>query len=328
MEGMKTLLPYAFPFLMLACAYSARADVYNMPSGQTSLQFVTVGNPGNSPDPTVMTDSTSGYGSVSYTYQIGKYDVTNAQYVQFLNAKAVGGDPLGLYNSGMSDPNYGGIKYNGSTYSVIAGNGNHPVNYISWYDAIRFANWLNNGQGSGDTESGAYLLQGGTPTPSNANSIMRQSGATVFLPSENEWYKAAYYNPAMGLYYQYPTSNNTVPAATSPTATPNSANFNFVVGNLTDVGAYNGTTSPYGAYDMAGNVYQWNEALINNTNRGPRGGSFGGAPITLKSSVRANSLPSGEDFVIGFRVAAVPEPSTFVLAVLAIIGLIFRRRFA
>ena len=34
----------------------------------------------------------------------------------------------------------------------------HPVNFETWYDTIRFANWLNNGQDSGDTETGAYTL--------------------------------------------------------------------------------------------------------------------------------------------------------------------------
>ncbi len=96
---------------------------------------------------------------------------------------------------------------------MISGDGNHPVNYVTWYDAIRFANWLNNGQVPGSTETGAYTLLGGTPTPSNGNSITRNAGATVFLPSENEWYKAAYYNPATSSYFQYPTSSNTVPTA-------------------------------------------------------------------------------------------------------------------
>ncbi len=74
--------------------------------------------------------------------------------------------------------------------------GDKPVNYVSWYDSIRFANWLNNGQGTGDTETGAYTLLGGTPTPSNGVSITRNAGATWFLPSEDEWYKAAYHQPA------------------------------------------------------------------------------------------------------------------------------------
>ena len=64
-----------------------------------------------------------------------------------------------------SDATYGGINFtswrgtrNGSKYSIISGLGNRPVNWVSWYDAIRFANWLNNGQGNGDTESGSYTL--------------------------------------------------------------------------------------------------------------------------------------------------------------------------
>ena len=88
------------------------------------------------------------------------------------------------------------------------------MNYVTWYDAIRFANWLHNGQGSGDTETGAYTLLGNaTPTPSNGPSITRNPGATWFLPSENEWYKAAYHNPAANSYSLYPTSSHTVPTA-------------------------------------------------------------------------------------------------------------------
>ena len=130
----------------------------------------------------------------------------------------------------MSDATYGGISFNtgnpnGSKYSVISGRANHPVNYVTWYDAIRFANWLNNGQGSGDTETGAYTLLDGRRHArafQRHSSITRNAGATVFLPSENEWYKAAYYNPGTSSYFQYPTSSNTAPTASGPTAAPNS----------------------------------------------------------------------------------------------------------
>ncbi len=157
-----------------------------------------VGNPGNP------NDSITSFGTVGYAYNIGTYDVTNNQYAAFLNAKLPDGetnDPLSLYNSSMTDATFGGITYNpsapsGSKYFVSLDDGDHPVNYVTYYDAIRFANWLNNGQGNGNTETGAYTLLGGTPTPSNAGSITRNEGATVFLPDENEWYKAAYYNPA------------------------------------------------------------------------------------------------------------------------------------
>ncbi len=289
-----------------------------------TIAWSPVGNPGNASDPA----TGSLYGGVGYAYNIGTYDVTNSQYVEFLNTKDASGlNPLGLYNSFMSIGPFGGINFSngnlpGSKYSVISGNGNHPVNFATWYDTIRFANWLNNGQGNGDTENGAYTLLGGTPTPSNALSITRNAGATIFLPSENEWYKAAYNIPATNSYYQYPTSSNTTPTASSQTALPNHANYNNAVGNLTDVGAYTGTTSPYGAFDVGGNVFQWNEALISGISgsfRGLRGGSFSIFSGYLQSSTRVNGGgdPSVEGDGIGFRVASTPEPSTAVLAVIA-----------
>ena len=301
----------SFALSLALCATFATADAWAV-----TIDWVAVGNPGNGNDPA------TGFGNVAHSYNIDKYDVTNSQYVEFLNAKATGADPLGLYNSNMSDPTYGGITYNGSTYSVVSGDGNHPVNFVTFFDTLRFANWLNNGQGNGDTESGAYILQGGTPTPSNANTIARQAGATVFLPSENEWYKAAFYNAGDSSYLKYATGSNLVPTPTGPTATPNSANYGGVVGNLTDVGAYTGTTSPYGAYDMGGNVWQWNEGLALFGKRGSRGSSFftlGSDNLDSISGGYDNPTTERKDY--GFRVASVPEPSTFALAGLGFIGL-------
>ena len=124
-----------------------------------TIDWSPVGNPGNAADST-------GYGSVGYSYNIGTYDVTNSQYVEFLNSNVPGGetaDPLALYNSHMSNATYGGINYNsgaasGSKYSVISGKGDNPVNYVTFYDTLRFANWLDNGQTPGSTETGAYTL--------------------------------------------------------------------------------------------------------------------------------------------------------------------------
>jgi sulfatase-modifying factor enzyme 1/PEP-CTERM motif-containing protein len=97
--------------------------------------------------------------------------------------------------------------------------------------------------------------------------------------------------------------------------------------NQTDVGAYTGPTSPYGAFDMGGNVYQWNEALISGSSRGLRGGSFNNVTSFLLSSNRGSGPPSLVIRTVGFRVASdVPEPSTGVLAVIACGMMWWRRR--
>ncbi len=319
-----------FILLSIFCAASLSAP---QPASAIAIEWSAVGNPGNAADPA----TGSIYGAVGYNYNIGTYDVTNAQYAEFLNTKDSGGtNSLGLWTSAMANE-FGGISFNagnanGSKYVLTAGRENYPVNYVSWYDTIRFANWLNNGQGNGDTETGAYTLLGGTPAPSNGLSITRNPGAKVFLPSESEWYKAAYYDSTTDSYFQYATSSDLPPTASTPTGLPNHANYmlaNYVfeVSNLTEVGAYTGTTSPYGAFDMNGNVYQWNEALINDSFRKLRGGSYNDSVSgTLASSYWSDAPPSAQAAHVGFRVAMVPEPSSLVLAALGLLGLVLCRR--
>jgi hypothetical protein len=193
-----------------------------------TIDTVPIGNPGNANDPA----TGNVYGGVSYNYRIGKYDVTVGQYTAFLNAVAAT-DTYGLYNPSMAtDLNIAGIAQNcvaGScSYSVI-GSPNKPITYVSWGDAARFCNWLNNGQPVGaegpmTTETGAYSLNGAL-TDQALFAVTRNSGAKWFIPSESEWYKAAYYNPATGSYFLYATSSNTTPISAPPGSTPNTANF-------------------------------------------------------------------------------------------------------
>jgi formylglycine-generating enzyme len=345
------------PAVLFVCwAAVAQADVFNMPDGQTSLRFVPVGNPGNAADTTVMTDGSTGYGSVPYRYQMGKYDVTVGQYCKFLNAVAQT-DNYGLYSGGMAQsgpsPTYPiGITQSGNpgsySYLVTGSYGqaaNCPIFFPSWGSAARFCNWLQNGQptgpeGNGTTETGAYTLNGATMDGALI-AITRNAGAKYFIPSENEWYKAAYYDPTLnggtGGYWTYPTKSNTVPSNILSSTGTNNVNFNAnfpysgdtdPVNHLTPVGAFANSPGPYGTYDMGGDVFQWNEASTANQYRGFRGGTWNLGSDHLASSCRYDhNLPSYGIYNLGFRVASVPEPGSIILLVSgAIAGLIWWRR--
>jgi hypothetical protein len=195
---------------------------------------------------------------------------------------------------------------------VQAGRGDKPVNYVSFYDALRYANWLHNGQptgaqGSSTTEDGAYTLLGGTPTPSNGLTVTRNAGARVFLTSQDEWYKAAYYDAGSSSYLDYPAGLDTQTTCAAPGATPNTANCTPVGlgSDVTDVGSYTGSASPSGTFDQGGNVNEWNEAIVNaGAGRDFRGGSLDEPAVTLAASAVAGGVPTIHDRAVGFRVAS------------------------
>jgi formylglycine-generating enzyme required for sulfatase activity len=252
--------------------------------------------------------------------------VTNAQYAEFLNAIA-DSDPNGVWNATMStEITRSGIA--GSyTYAVVSGFASKPVRVVSFFDAMRFVNWLENDQptglqGAGTTETGTYTISDGV-------SETRADEATFLLPSEDEWYKAAYYQPFaeggdMDNYWLYPTQSNTAPTDEAPAGTANSANFDGIVGGTTNVGAYTGTTSFYGGFDLGGNVFEWTEGVQGNQ-RIIRGGTWDGSVTLLESSSRTLVNPSGGSVNsgFGFRVAAIlnytPEPGTAVLALTGVL---------
>jgi formylglycine-generating enzyme required for sulfatase activity len=315
-----------------------------------TIATVPVGDVGNAADPA------TGYGSVNYAYSIGTYDVTVGQYTTFLNSVAAT-DPYGIYNSNMARGTLEGILQSGSsgsyTYSVIGSTENDPITYETWGDAARFANWLSNNQptgpeGMGTTETGSYTLNGAT-TATDLNNVTRNSDATWVIPTEDEWYKAAYYQPAAqggpaSNYWDYATRSNTVPTSQAPVGGADSANFyggasgfaltgsttfNSSVNYLTPVGAYTHSSSFFGTFDQTGDVYNWNETLIVNpvgngipvtgTFRGNRGGSWADNSSHLPASTRGFDNPAAEVFDYTFRVAlvATPEPSTAVLSFIA-----------
>jgi len=315
-----------------------------------TLGLTPIGDPGNACDPQQFSIGVTNpcSGGVNYAYHIGTYEVTNAQYAEFLNAKAAS-DPLGLYNTGMANSSFsgnGGITRTGIsgsyTYSAIAGRANMPVNYVSAYDAMRFANWMNNGQGSSDTESGSYLLLGGTATPSNGTTVTRSAGAQFVLPSNDEWYKAAYYAPSTLSYFDYPTGTDALPTCTTPTATANRANCDPPgppMATVVPVGSYLGSPSPYGTFDQGGNVYEWSQAIpIPNGTvqsacgldpgvcREKYGGSFAPPSSYLVAGAAWVGFAASDYVDTGFRLAYIPEPSTGLLVIAGLLGFAARRR--
>lgn len=214
------LLQFAV-LLMLLIALPAPAEVV--------FEWATIGDPGNGCDPPV-SPFYNCVGSVNETYRISKYEVTNVQYAEFLNAVAAS-DPNELYSTSMASQALpGGIVRNGSpgsySYSVIPGRGNKPVNHVQFWDAARFANWPHNGQPTGaqdnsTTEYGAYWL---TPTDVANDTVEREADAAFFVPTVHEWYKAAYYDAGAKVYFDYPAGSDAQTACAVAGPAVNTAN--------------------------------------------------------------------------------------------------------
>ena len=290
---------------------AATAALISSASATVNMDWVAVGNANNA------ADSRTGYGSVDHAYQIGKFEVTNAQYAEFLNAKGAS-NANGIYSSNMSGTGITQAGDSGSySYSVTTALANRPVVHVSWFDAARFANWMMNGQGSGDTETGAYTLNGAISGIFFAN-----AAAQVYLPSENEWYKAAYYNAVNASYSLYANGKDTITAADA----------NYGSGASTNVGSYSGVVSSYGTYDQSGNVWEWSDAVVS-ASRGLRGGSwlnsFGNAfdGVSGTASLIRGYIPPADEYLsVGFRLASVPEPTSIFLTMFAGGMMLIRRK--
>jgi len=253
------------------------------------IEWVTVGDPGNTAD-----TAPAGFGAVAASFRIMKYEFTNQQYTEFLNSvDASGTNPYSVYNANMGSNARGGISFtsgnaSGSKYATKSNMGDKPVNYVSWFDAARVSNWLMNGATtSSSTETGAYTLLSGQ-TSGTAPAV--NSGATFYVPTEDQWYKAAYYKGGgtSAGYWNYATQNDSAPTAVtagstgigSAGSTGNFANYNRGAdwnsqdGNVTTVGT-NGGPSAYGAFDMSGNLYEWNDLTgATGTSRGDKATSL------------------------------------------------------
>lgn len=303
------------------------------------IDTVLVGDPGNAAasESNVTYDAEEnsaalGYGAVADSFRIGVTEVTIAQYKAFLDAVATvpAGDYIeDLWNASMaSDGNIAGIDRSGSgtiadpyVYTIVPGSENYPITYVSWFSAARFVNWLHNGAEAGsDTERGAYMLDGAT-----SGTAVRNSTATWWLPSEDEWYKAAYYSPELnggaGGYTLQANQSNTI--TSNVPGTSGGANFRMnglfattqnsiklpAQSYLTNVGTYPGS-SYYGTFDQNGNVWEWTDTVVTGVQYRIRNGSWVDQDQTLVGAAGSLNAPSTLVlFDIGFRVAGAVAPT-------------------
>ena len=315
-----SLLPAAVACLLPASAFAG------------VIQWVTVGDPGNTAD-----TAPSGYGAVATSFQIMKYEFTNQQYADFLNSVDRNGtNPYSVYDAQMGSGGRGGITFtssaaSGSKYAVKTNMGDKPVNFVSWFDAARVSNWYHNGAtSSSSTETGAYTLVGGQTT---GTAPALNNGAKFYIPLEDQWYKAAYYKGGgtNAGYWNYATQSDAAPTAVtaptvgigtsgsvSPVTSGNFANYDQIAdwnrqdGNVSTVGT-NGGASAYGAFDMSGNLGEWYDLTgAAGTTRGTRGGHWSSdGPLGLSSAQSLLRDPSYGGNEVGFRLASpVSGPSS------------------
>lgn len=309
----------ALMVLLTIAAFSCRqatADSFGTdPNNVFQIQFVAIGDPGNIAD---TTGDPNPAGAVPYAYRIGKYEISESM-IDKANAQSVlDGNPLGI-----TIDNRGPDK---------------PATSVSWFEAAQFVNWLNTSTGNFPAynfdPNGDFQLWDPNDAGYDASNPFRNTQTKYFLPSADEWYKAAFYDPVTDEWFDFPNGSNTAPASVASGSDPNTAVYDQA--GPADI-MLAGGASPFGTVAQAGNVSEWEETegdLVNDDPlavRGFRGsdwGSISGDPTGLSSSFRQTiRLPSASGARRGFRIAGViPEPGTLCLVCSGGAVLLLRRR--
>jgi hypothetical protein len=303
------LVGILFSVSALTLTSRLQADTFGSGSNAFDIAFVTIGNPGNPADTTGQPNPA---GSVPYLYRIGKYEISE-QMIDKANA-------------------LGGLGITKDTRGL-----DKPATSVSWFEAAQFVNWLNTSTGHTPAykfdAAGDFQLWTPSDPGYNPNNLFRNDQAEYFLPSADEWYKAAFYDPASGTYWDYPTGSNSPPIPVASGTAPRTAvvlQGELGPADITQAGGL----SPFGTTAQGGNVNEWEESALDLSNdeplerRGGRGGNWGAFPSDLSATLRSAALPFSDGPGAGFRIArAVPEPNVGVF-VNAVFGwLLTRRRF-
>ncbi len=293
--------------LLFSTVLCSKADTFGSGGDQFTINFVPIGNAGNAND-------TTGYGGVAYSYNMAVTDVS----VTMLQ------DVVALT---------GTINFSDGSGPVGYWSGSQPASAFTWYQAAAFVNWMNTSQGytaaydltyTGSTPTGITLWPAGSEWTLGGTNHFRNANAHYFLPSENEWYKAAYYDPTAnngaGGYWEYAYGSNNPPTAVLSGTAPGTAVYSSGLVRPAQPASVDqsGGLSPYGTEGQTGNIIQWMETVPDDpTNSSDDDRVVRGSDWFLTgvypASVRGSGSPSLPYYQIGFRVASIPEPTDYML---------------
>lgn len=313
--------------VVLMFAGSVQADIFGTGENQFSIDFVPMsgdaGDLGSWP-------AVNGYtftGANRDDYRMGTFEITNDQWNKFMEAYgAVTGGPSSAYDQAPAFPGT-----------------NVPTNRVSWYEAAQFVNWLNTSTG----HQAAYNFTGTQGTPGytlstwttaeadNGTNFYRHKDAMYYMPTEDEWVKAAYWN-GTGLQTYATKLGDTLHQGDGVSGTGwNYWDSGYATDPIGPWDAGSGSEELNGTFDMMGNIWEWMENphwdpadYGTGSERALRGGSFYYVFDDYLASFARTSTPPNKEFIdTGFRVASeVPEPSSLALLSFGGLALLFRRR--
>lgn len=314
-QPMKAMATLGLALVMMATG-TAQADTFGSGANTFTIDFVTVGAAGNA-------DDTTGKGAVAYDFRIGMFEVSQGMVTKANNAGSLG-------------------------ITQTSSGANQPATNVSWNEAARFVNWLNTSNGynraykfalepgdAGYNPNANLELWMGSDAGYNALNPFRNSDAFYFLPSEDEWYKAAFYNGSGMSYFDYTTSSDTVPDGIDFNGDTNfEAVFNdgFAQPTPNDIFNAGSAASPWGTFGQGGNVYERVETAKDRVNDTPGeqrlywGGYWTQPVITLGTGGFGGNTVDDSDSNVGFRVASIPEPSSGLLIITGLAAMVLTRR--